>query len=86
MIKKKSSEAGILLSDEVVLELAQISTGSVRAIEGMINRLIAYSSLGNLSVEIDSVRMILKEFYPKGIYSPVSSLLEELKKNASEIL
>lgn len=86
LIKKKSSEAGILLSDEVVLELAQISTGSVRAIEGMINRLIAYSSLGNLSVEIDSVRMILKEFYPKGIYSPVSSLLEELKKNASEIL
>ncbi len=86
MIKKKSGEAGILLPDEVALELAQISTGSIRTIEGMINRLIAYSSLGNVSLDINSVRMILKEFYPKGIYSPVSSLLEELKKNASEVL
>jgi chromosomal replication initiation ATPase DnaA len=86
MIKKKSGEAGILLPDEIALELAQISTGSIRTIEGMINRLIAYSSLGNVSLDVDSARMILKEFYPKGIYSPVSSLLEELKKNASEIL
>lgn len=86
LIKKKSGESGILLPDEIALELAQISNGSVRAIEGMINRLIAYSSLGSLSFETDSVRMILKEFYPKGIHSPVSSLLEELKKNASEIL
>ncbi len=86
MIKKKSGEAGILLPDDVALELAQLSTGSLRAIEGMINRIIAYSSLGNVSLDIDNVRMILKEFYPKGIYSPVSSLLEELKKNASEVL
>ena len=86
VIKKKSSEAGILLPDEIALELAQISTGSIRTIEGMINRIVAYSSLGSLSLDPDSVRMILKEFYPKGIYSPVSSLLEELKKNASEVL
>lgn len=86
VIKKKSSEAGILLPDEIALELAQISTGSIRTIEGMINRIVAYSSLGSLSLDPDSVRMILKDFYPKGIYSPVSSLLEELKKNASEVL
>ena len=86
MIKKKSGEAGILLPDAVALELAQISTGSIRKIEGMINRIVAYSSLGSLSLDTDSVRMILKEFYPKGIYSPVSSLIEELKKNASEVL
>jgi chromosomal replication initiation ATPase DnaA len=86
MIKKKSDEAGVLLPDTVALELAQISTGSIRKIEGMINRIVAYSSLGSLSLDPDSVRMILKEFYPKGIYSPVSSLLEELKKNASEVL
>lgn len=86
MIKNKSGEAGIILPDEIALELAQISTGSIRAIEGMINRLVAYSSLGSVTLDIDSVRMILKEFYPKGIYSPVSSLLEELKKNASDVL
>lgn len=86
MIKKKSGEAGVLLPDAVALELAQISTGSIRTIEGMINRIVAYSSLGSLSLDTESVRMILKDFYPKGIYSPVSSLLEELKKNASEVL
>lgn len=86
LIKKKSGEAGILLPDEVALELAQISTGSIRTIEGMINRLVAYSSLGNVTLDVNTVHMILKEFYPKGIYSPVSSLLEELKKNASEVL
>jgi chromosomal replication initiation ATPase DnaA len=86
LIKQKSSEAGVLLPDAVALELAQISTGSIRKIEGMINRIVAYSSLGSLSLDTDSIRMILKEFYPKGIYSPVSSLIEELKKNASEVL
>jgi len=86
VIKKKSGESGLILPDDVVLELAQISTGSIRTIEGMVNRLVAYSSLGNLSLDVNSIRMVLKEFYPKGIYSPVSSLLEELKKNASEIL
>jgi len=35
MIKKKSGEAGIILPDEIALELAQISTGSIRAIEGI---------------------------------------------------
>ncbi|OPX18070.1 hypothetical protein BXT86_03105 [candidate division WOR-3 bacterium 4484_100] len=86
LIKKKSEEAGIILPDDIALELAQVSTGSIRTIEGMINRLVAYSSLGNQTLDINSVRLILKEFYPKGIYSPVSSLLEELKKNASEVL
>ena len=86
LIKQKSGEAGILLPDDVAVELAQISTGSIRTIEGMINRLVAYSSLGNFTLDVNTVHMILKEFYPKGIYSPVSSLLEELKKNASEVL
>lgn len=86
VIKHKSSEAGILLADEIALELAQISTGSIRTIEGMINRLVAYSSLGNVTLDVNTVHMILKEFYPRGIYSPVSSLLEELKKNASDVL
>ncbi|HEX7318929.1 MAG TPA: DnaA/Hda family protein [bacterium] len=86
IIKKKSTEMSIILPDEIALELAQLSAGSFRAIEGMVNRLVAYSSLGNLNVDLNSIRMILKDFYPKGLYSPVSSLLEELKKNATEVL
>jgi chromosomal replication initiation ATPase DnaA len=86
MIKKKSEESGIILPDDIALELAQISTGSIRTIEGMINRLVAYSSLGQMSLDLSTIRLILKEFYPRGIYSPVSSLLEELKKNATDVL
>lgn len=86
MIKKKSEESGIILPDDIALELAQISTGSIRTIEGMINRLVAYSSLGQFSLDLSTIRLILKEFYPRGIYSPVSSLLEELKKNATDVL
>ncbi len=86
VIKKKSTEMSIILPDDIALELAQLSAGSFRAIEGMVNRLVAYASLGNLNVDSNSIHMILKDFYPKGLYSPVSSLLEELKKNASEVL
>lgn len=86
MIKKKSEESGIILPDEIALELAQLSSGSIRTIEGMINRLVAYSSLGQFSLDLGTIRLILKEFYPRGVFSPVSSLIEELKNNATEVL
>lgn len=85
-IKKKSEEMGIILPDEIALELTQLSAGSFRAIDGMLNRLVAYASLGNITFDLNTVRLILKEFYPRGIYSPVASLVEELKKSADAIL
>lgn len=65
MIKKKSEESGIILPDDIALELAQISSGSIRMIEGMINRLVAYSSLGQIALDLSTIRLILKEFYPR---------------------
>ncbi|MGQ9534117.1 MAG: DnaA ATPase domain-containing protein [bacterium] len=85
-IKKKSEERGIIIPDEIALELTQLSAGSFRAIDGMLNRLVIYASLGNITFDLNTVRLILKEFYPRGIYSPVASLLEELKKSADAIL
>lgn len=85
-IKKKSEERGIILPDEIALELTQLSAGSFRMIDGMLNRLVAYASLGNITFDLNTVRLILKEFYPRGIYSPVASLVEELKKSADAIL
>uniref|UniRef100_A0A7C4XDR3 Chromosomal replication initiator protein DnaA ATPAse domain-containing protein n=1 Tax=candidate division WOR-3 bacterium TaxID=2052148 RepID=A0A7C4XDR3_UNCW3 len=84
-IKKKSEEKGVIIPDEIALELAHLSVGSLRTIEGMVNRIAAYASLGNVTIDLSNIRLILKEFYPKGIYSPVSSLIEELKKNADEV-
>lgn len=86
MIKRKAEESGIIIPDEIALELAQLSSGSIRTIEGMINRLVAYSSLGQFSLDLNTIRLILKEFYPRGVFSPVTSLIEELKKNAADIL
>lgn len=80
IIKKKADEAGIILSDEVAEELAQLATGSIGTIESMINRLVAYSSLGNMSIDSNSIKMILQEFYPKKQVSPVSSVLEDMKR------
>lgn len=85
-IKKKSEERGIIIPDDIALELTQLSNGSFRMIDGMINRLVAYASLGNITFDLNTVRLILKEFYPRGIYSPVASLVEELKKNADAII
>lgn len=85
-IKKKSEEKGLIIPDEIALELTHLSFSSLRTIEGMINRLAAYASLGNVTLDLNSIRFILKEFYPKGIYSPFSSLVEELKKSIAEVL
>ncbi|MGB9720019.1 MAG: DnaA ATPase domain-containing protein [bacterium] len=85
-IKKKSEERGIIIPDDIALELTQLSAGSFRMIDGMLNRLVAYASLGNISFDLNSIRLILKEFYPRGIYSPVTSLVEELKKSADAVL
>jgi len=85
-IKKKSEERGIIIPDDIALELTQLSAGSFRTIDGMLNRLVAYASLGNITFDLNTVRLILKEFYPRGIYSPVASLVEELKKSADAVL
>lgn len=80
IIRKKADEAGIILSDETVEELARIATGSVGAIESMIKRLVAYSSLGNLAIDANSIALILKDFYPKKSVSVTSSVLKESRK------
>ncbi len=85
-IKKKSEERGIIIPDEIALELTQLSAGSLRTIDGMLNRLVAYASLGNITFDLNTIRLILKEFYPRGIYSPVASIVEELKKSADEVI
>jgi chromosomal replication initiation ATPase DnaA len=86
MIRKKSEESGIDLPDDIVVELARVCNGSVRTAEGMVNRLKAHASLGDMSFDITLIRSVLKEFYPKGVYTPVSSLVQEFKKDATEVL
>lgn len=78
MIRKKADEAGILLADETVEELARIATGSFGVIDGMIRRLVAYSSLGNLAIDANSIRLMLKDHYPGARHQVVASVLEQV--------
>ena len=78
IIRKKADEEGIILSDETVEELARIATGSVGIIASMIKRLVAYSSLGNLAIDANSIGLILKDFYPKKKICSTPSVLEEV--------
>ena len=77
MIRRLADDAGILLADDTVDELARIATGSFGAIDGMIRRLVAYSSLGNLMIDANSIRLMLKDHYVGTKFQVVASILEQ---------
>ena len=77
VIRKRADGAGIILPDEIIEELASIEVGSVGLIDNMIKRLVAYSSLGNLAIDTNSIRLILKDLFPKKKMVSPPSLLEE---------
>ncbi|UCF70036.1 MAG: hypothetical protein JSW49_07485 [candidate division WOR-3 bacterium] len=81
MIRKKADEAGIILADETLEELARIAFGSVGEIESMINRLVTYSSLGRLEIDANSIALLLREFYPGKAVPRTPSLLKECQKD-----
>jgi chromosomal replication initiation ATPase DnaA len=65
IIMKKAEEAGTILTDDVAAAFADAPAGSIKTIEDMIDRLVAYASLGDLPSDIDRVQLIIKEFFPK---------------------
>ncbi|MBE0432321.1 hypothetical protein IBX73_02510 [candidate division WOR-3 bacterium] len=79
MVRKKADDAGIILADDTIEELARIATGSFGTIDSMIRRLVSYSSLGNLAIDANSIRLILKDFFPGAQPLVVSSLLEQTR-------
>ncbi len=81
IIRKKADASGIILSDEIVEELACIPVGSVGVIDNMIRRLVTYSSLGNLAIDSNSIKLILKELFPQKKVSSMPSLLKEANRD-----
>jgi len=80
IIKKKAGDAGIILPDDIAEVLAQAETDSFRTIGQMINRLVTYSSLGNLPSDADSVKSMLEELSVKKKTCTIPSVLEEMKE------
>ncbi|MDR0305127.1 MAG: chromosomal replication initiator protein DnaA [Chitinispirillales bacterium] len=61
-IISKKLHGEIALSDDVLSYLAEISTTSVRELEGLYNRLIAASVFCNADLDINSVKVILSNY------------------------
>lgn len=78
IIRKKADQAGIIMPEELIEALAQVGAGSIITIGNMINRLVTYSSLGDLPSDVDTVKSILQEFNPKKRACTVPSILETI--------
>jgi chromosomal replication initiation ATPase DnaA len=81
LIKKKAEDAGIILPDDLTETLAQVGTGSIKTIVNVINRLVAFTSLGNIPNDEETLRTILADFYPKTKVCHVRSVLATLKSD-----
>jgi chromosomal replication initiation ATPase DnaA len=81
IIKKKAEGSGIIIPDDFAEALAQMVTGSVNMINKVVSRIVTYASLGNLPTDIDSVRSLLSEFYPKGKACSVPTVLDKIRRN-----
>ena len=80
IIKKKADDVGIILPDDVAEALAQPETASIRTIGHMVNRLVTYSSLGNLPSDADGVKSMLEELSLHKKTCTIPSILEKMKK------
>jgi chromosomal replication initiator protein len=61
-IISKKLNGKMMLSDDILSYLAEISTTSIRELEGLYNRLVAASVFCNADLDINSVKMILNDY------------------------
>ena len=60
---KAATVDAIVIVDDVLDLLAQRITSNVRELEGALNRLIAYASLGNRAVSVDFAEEVLADMF-----------------------
>jgi len=63
ILKKKCETRGVTLPDEIVFYIAEHVKENVRFLEGVLNRIVAYTSLLNRPVTIDLVKEVIQGFY-----------------------
>ncbi len=68
ILKKKiaGESIGIKIPNDVIEFIASSISGNIRALEGSINRLLAYSTIMNLEIDINVAKEALKDFINKG--------------------
>lgn len=77
IIRNKSSQLCMTLSDEVVEYIAECLTSNVRQIEGVVKRLTAYKELLDDEITIESVKRAIKDVIRMGDYIPSPEIIIE---------
>ncbi|MGF1492691.1 MAG: chromosomal replication initiator protein DnaA [Microcoleaceae cyanobacterium] len=89
ILQKKSEYEGVHLPRDVVEYVASVYTSNIRELEGALTRVIAYTSISNLPMTVDSIAPALapaeqvEESSPEAIFQAVSGAfkvsIEDLK-------
>jgi chromosomal replication initiator protein len=64
ILRRKADQEGIALSDDVALFIARQVKSNIRELEGMLNRVVAFSSLTGRPLSLDLVKETLKDILP----------------------
>ena len=70
IIRNKASQLGLLLSDDVVLYIAENITSNIRQIDGVIKRLTAYKEILDDTITIDSIKRAISDVIRVGTFIP----------------
>jgi chromosomal replication initiator protein len=65
ILRRKAEAQGQALPDDVALFLAQQVRSNVRELEGLLNRVLAYSALSGLPLSLDLARETLRDILPE---------------------
>jgi len=85
ILNAKCEERGVRFRAGVIEELGQLEFANVRELQGALNRLIAYQTLGGQSVEADAVRGILGDLAEQRPRSDVLRASGEFQNFLTEI-
>ncbi len=64
ILRRKADQEGVALSDDVALFIARQVKSNIRELEGMLNRVVAFSSLTGKPLSLDLVKETLKDILP----------------------
>ena len=64
ILRRKSDQEGIALSDDVALFIARQVKSNIRELEGMLNRVVAFSSLTGKPLSLELVKETLRDILP----------------------
>lgn len=72
ILRKKAMLEKVTIPDEIILLIASRIENNIRELEGALIRVMAHTSLQNLSITMDNAQIALKDIFPEKTKKPVS--------------